>query len=192
MKRFALLMVGGALALGACHKEATTNDAAMNDGMTVNDTMTNDMSATNDMGTTAATGTADTAFLTEAIKGDNSEVAIGNLAATQGMSAAAKDFGKMLAADHGAHKVKAAALLTGAGGTSTDALSDEGQATLDKLKALKGADFDKAFKTAMVEDHNKDIAKNEKQAAGTDAAIAQLAKDTLPTLKKHLAAAQAL
>ena len=44
----------------------------------------------------------------------------------------------------------------------------------------------------MVEDHNKDIAKYEKQANAGDAKTAALAKDTLPTLRKHLGLAKAL
>lgn len=168
-----------ALALTACGKD---ND----DGATANTDTTN-VAMTNDTATTA-----DTAFLTDALKGDNGEVAIGKLAAAQGLSQKTKDFGTMLATDHGAHKDKVGTLLTGAGGSLTDDPSDGAKANLAKLTALKGAEFDKAFKTAMIEDHQKDIAKYEKQAAGSDAATAALAKDTLPTLKKHLETAKAL
>jgi putative membrane protein len=43
----------------------------------------------------------------------------------------------------------------------------------------------------MVADHKKDIAAYQKESKKTDAA-GQYAKDTLPTLQKHLDAAQAL
>ena len=75
---------------------------------------------------------------------------------------------------------------------ATSEPSPEGKANLDKLKPLKGAEFDKAFKAAMIEDHQKDIAKYEKQAASGDAQTAALAKETLPTLRKHLATAKSL
>jgi len=42
-----------------------------------------------------------------------------------------------------------------------------------------------------VADHKKDIKEFEKQAKGSDD-VASFAKDTLPTLKKHLQTAQSL
>ena len=56
----------------------------------------------------------------------------------------------------------------------------EAQANMDKLKGMSGEAFDKAFKAMMIEDHNMDIAKYEKQASSGDAKTAALAKDTLP------------
>jgi putative membrane protein len=73
-----------------------------------------------------------------------------------------------------------------------DEPSAEGKANLQMLKALSGAEFDKQFKAMMIEDHTKDIAKYERQTASTDAQTAALAQKTLPTLRKHLDAANAL
>ena len=47
------------------------------------------------------------------------------------------------------------------------------------------------FAHHMVADHRKDIAAYQKESKKTDA-VGQYAKDTLPTLQKHLDAAQAL
>jgi putative membrane protein len=44
---------------------------------------------------------------------------------------------------------------------------------------------------ATIEDHKKDIAAYEKEAQGTGP-VAEMAQQTLPTLKKHLEAAQKL
>ena len=126
------------------------------------------------------------------MKGDNGEVAIGELAQAQGESQAVKDFGKLLVADHGAHKQELGALAQAAGITTTDDPSDEAKANLEKLKALHGRAFDSEFKAMMVEDHTKDIAKYEKQASSGDADTAALAQKTLPTLRKHLDAANSL
>ena len=143
-----------------------------------------------------ATGTEtaaiDTAFVTDALKGDNGEVAIGQLAQAKGQSRGVKDFGKLLVTDHGAHKLKLAGLARSAGISVTDEPSDEAKANLEELKALQGAEFDKQFKTMMVEDHEKDIAKYKKQASSPDTQTAALAQETLPTLRKHLDAANAL
>jgi putative membrane protein len=126
------------------------------------------------------------------MKGDNGEVAIGRLAAAQGQSQGVKDFGNLLVTDHGAHKQELASLAQAAGAPVTDDPSDEAKANLEKLKALRGAEFDKQFKAMMIEDHTKDIAKYEKQASSGDSRTAALAQKTLPTLRKHLDAANAL
>jgi hypothetical protein len=44
----------------------------------------------------------------------------------------------------------------------------------------------------MVEDHTKDIAKYEKQETDGDPQTSGLAKETLPTLRKHLVTANSL
>ena len=183
-KTIPLISLAGMLAIAACqgnNTTATENTASADaNGMVPVDNMA------------APGGTVDTAFVTDAIKGDNSEVALGKLASTKASSQAAKAFGAMLVTDHGAHKTKLAALAAAAGSEVTDDPSEEGKANLDKLGKLSGAEFDKAFKTAMIEDHTKDIAKYEKQASSGDAQTAALAKETLPTLRKHLEAANAL
>jgi putative membrane protein len=185
MKQIGYGVVLCALALTACQK--TANDAAVNNDTAMAEPTANETAATN-----GVTTSVDADFVGEAMKGDNGEVAIGNLAAAQAGSQAAKDFGKTLATDHGAHKAKLAALASTNGIAVSDEPSDEGKANLDKLKGLSGAAFDKAFKQAMIEDHQKDIAKYEKQAASGDAQTAALAKETLPTLRKHLEMAKKL
>ena len=183
MKFLTLTAIAAVLALGACNKSDTTAD----DNFAIPNEVSND--ATANAG--AARG-IDTAFLTEAMQGDNGEVAIGQLAQAQGVSQKVKDFGKLLADDHGAHKEELKTLAATAGVAVADEPSAEGKANLEKLKTLSGVDFDKQFKSMMVEDHTKDITKYEKQAASADAQTAALAKKTLPTLRKHLDVAKAL
>jgi putative membrane protein len=65
------------------------------------------------------------------------------------------------------------------------------KATYLKLKILSGKSFDRAFANAMVKDHQGDIKDFQKEAAKTDAA-GDFAKQTLPTLHKHLQMAQSL
>lgn len=189
MKQFPLICAAAVLSLAACQKNQSYSD-------TTNDTAGNaaaeNTSAANMSANTASASSIDSQFVTDAIKGDNGEVRIGQMAQSQASSQAAKDFGKMLETDHGAHKAKLAAMASAAGIAVPDGPSDDGQKNIDKLKPLSGTAFDKAFKEAMIEDHNKDIAKYEKQASGTDSQTAAMAKDTLPVLKKHLATAKAL
>ena len=197
MKRSTYAAAAIAVALTACNKQtsnneamatnAATNAAAMNAG-TAN--MAGGNMAMNN--SVASTGAIDTAFVTEAMKGDNSEVALGSLAEQKGSSSGVKDLGKMLVTDHGAHKQVVAALAQKANVPVTNDLNDEAKAEQKKLEGLSGAAFDKEFVRATVEDHQKDIAKYEQEAKSSDAHTAAMAKTTLPTLRKHLQAAQAL
>ena len=183
MKSHALTAVAAVLAVAACNRsepEADLNQIVASEDLT------------NETASSSETASIDSAFVTDAIKGDNGEVAIGQLAQSKGQSRAVKDFGKLLVSDHGAHKQELVSLAQTAGVPVTEEPTDEGKANLEKLKGLRGTEFDKQFKTMMVEDHTKDIAKYESQASTGDAQTATLAQKTLPTLRKHLDAAKAL
>ena len=190
MKTFKIALFASACLVAACQKSSESNEAAVNDQTFGTENVAVDNNAASM--TNASASTVDSAFVTNALRGDNGEVAIGNLAATKASSQSAKDFGKMLAADHGAHKQKLVALASSTGIATTEEPSEEGKANLDKLEGLSGAAFDKAFKQAMIDDHQKDIAKYEKQASSGDPQTSALAKETLPTLRKHLETAQSL
>lgn len=184
MRKLALTAAVAVLGLAACRNDATTN---VDTNVATTDNLANETAAGN-----VAASSADAAFLTEAMQGDNAEVEIGQLAQAQGSSQKVKDFGKMLVDDHGAHKQEVVALANSAGVPVTDDPSPDGKANLDKLKALSGAEFDKQFKAMMIEAHTKTIAKFEQQAKSGDPQTAALANKTLPTLRKHLDAANAL
>lgn len=137
---------------------------------------------------------ADTSeFLTKAIKGDNSEMKLGALAARQGRSVKVKRFGAMLEHDHGKAKAQATPVAAKHGVVVPTEMADEAQAEFAKLRGMHGAAFDHEFGRYMVEDHKKDIADFEKEAASKDPAdVRGLARKTLPALRKHLATAQAI
>ena len=185
-RKIPALLLSAAFALAACQNKAgADNNMAAADELNMTDT---NMAVG---GTSTAAASIDSAFLTDAIKGDNSEVAMGQLAQQMGASQGVKDFGKTLATDHAAAKDQAAVLAQQAGMTVPTEMKDEAKAGLEKLKGLSGDAFDKAFVQMMIEDHQKDIAKFEQEADG-DGQTAALAMETLPTLKKHLEIAQSL
>jgi len=181
-------LLSTAFALAACGSRNDADNVAGADDL--NATVSNDMNSAADMNTAA--GTVDSAFLTDAMKGDNSEVALGKIAQSKGSSQGVKDLGTMLVTDHGAHKTEVAGIAQQNGVAVTDDIMDEAKTLETKLNGLSGAAFDKAFVDAAVEDHQKDIAKYEAQAKSGDATTAALANKTLPTLRKHLETAQKL
>lgn len=66
-------------------------------------------------------------------------------------------------------------------------MDDEHQKIYDKLKTLKGAEFDKCYMEAMVKDHEEAVKMFECEAKdGKDAAIKRLAATLEPAMKKHL------
>ena len=132
-------------------------------------------------------------FLSDAIKGDNSEMKLGALAVRQGGSDAVKHFGTVLERDHGRAKQQAAAVAKAHHVAVPTAMMPEAQAEYAKLKGMHGAAFDREFARYMVHDHEKDIADFRKEAQGSDPAdVRALARKTLPTLQKHLDTARSL
>lgn len=131
-------------------------------------------------------------FVDEAIKGDNSEIALGKLAQKQAASQGVRDFGATLVTDHTKARQEMVAAGKSLGVTPSDAMTPDGKEAYDMLAGKSGKDFDTAFVSHMVDDHKKDIAKFEEEAKANDAKASSLAKQQLPTLKKHLATAQSL
>jgi len=130
-------------------------------------------------------------FISNAIEGDIAEIDVGKLAQEKGKSEAVKQFGAMLVKDHGEHKTKAEQVASELGVTPPTGSSFGEKATYAKLKLLSGDTFDRSFAKSMVRDHQADIKEYKKEAGKNDPA-GQLAKATLPTLQKHLQAAQQL
>jgi|SwirhisoilCB2_FD_contig_101_2058225_length_862_multi_2_in_0_out_0_1 putative membrane protein len=134
---------------------------------------------------------ASKSFLKEAIQGNYAEVQMGELAQKNGQSDAIKSYGQMLVTDHGDANKKAIAVANDAKMTPPTGASRKQKADHEKMAKMTGTAFDKAFAKDMVKDHKKDIAAYRKEAKSKDAA-GQYAAQTLPTLQKHLEAAQKL
>lgn len=140
----------------------------------------------------AASAPAPKEFVTTAIKGDISEIKIGNLAQQQGGTAAVRDFGKTLVTDHTKGEDQAKMTAKQINVTPPDQPTTEAQDEYDKLAKLKGADFDNEFAQYMVKDHQQDIATFKDEAAAKNGPASTLAEQQLPTLQKHLQMAQSI
>jgi putative membrane protein len=133
----------------------------------------------------------DNKFLQDAAKGGMMEVHMGQLGLERGASPAVKALSQHLVNDHSAANKELAALAKQKG---VSLPGDDAQMAASLPFATKnGDDFDKAFARTAVEDHQKDIAEFEKEArSGNDPDLKNWASKTLPTLRAHLAEAQAL
>ncbi|HEY4359878.1 MAG TPA: DUF4142 domain-containing protein [Bryobacteraceae bacterium] len=134
---------------------------------------------------------ADAKFVKEASEGGLAEVQLGQLALQKAESQAVKDFAQHMVADHSKANEE---LKTTAGSVNmpvSTSLSVSDEALKVKLEALSGSAFDKSYMSAMVKDHQTDVAAFEKEASGGEnAKIKNFASKTLPTLKHHLSMAQ--
>jgi putative membrane protein len=135
---------------------------------------------------------ADQNFLKQAIQGNLAEVELGKLAQEKSMNDGVRSFGDMLVKDHSASNEKATDVASALGVTEPTEPSKKQKMMYDRLSKLSGSAFDRQFARMMVDDHQKDIKEFEKEAKSSNEQIAGFAKDTLPTLQKHLDTAKSL
>lgn len=137
------------------------------------------------------TMSGDQTFLKKAIEGGMAEVQLGQLAQKNASNSSVKQFGERMVTYHSKANDQAKSLAAQKNITPPTSLNSKDQATYRSLSAKTGAEFDKAYITAMIKDHNEDIAEFRHQAnSGTDPDIKAWAAKTLPTLEEHLKMAQ--
>lgn len=131
-------------------------------------------------------------FLHHALRGDNSEIMLGNLAADRARSPAVRDFGRTLVRDH--RKARAEVLHVGwrFGIRPDHRPSPEARDMRHRLMGLRGHEFDREFINYMVDDHRKDVDEFRDEAREDHGAVSDLAARQLPTLREHLRMARAL
>lgn len=132
-------------------------------------------------------------FATRAAQGGMAEVELGRLASQKAQNAEVKKFAQMMVQDHTNANTELKSLASKKNITLPTALDAEHKAVMDKLQGLSGAEFDKAYMDAMVEDHEKTVDLFQAQADdGADADLKAFAAKTLPKLKQHLEMAESI
>jgi putative membrane protein len=139
-----------------------------------------------------AQNVVDTArFAAKAASGGLMEVMLGELAQQKGQSAAVKQFGQTMVTDHGKANAELKSLAQSKKIALPTAPLPMHQQHIDHLKTLSGAQFDQAYMSMMVKDHQKDIGefKQATMANQEPAEVKAFAQKTLPVLQRHLALA---
>jgi putative membrane protein len=188
------LIASGCWVMVACNDagngdtDGTTGNADTNASVTT-DTSNN---ATN-TNQSAPADSATVMFMTKAASGGMMEVQLGQLAQQQAQNQRVKDFGAMMVRDHGKANDELKTLATGKNVTLSDSLMPEHKHHVTGLQNKKGAAFDKAYMSMMVQDHQKDVQDYEK-ASNTlsDGEVKAFATRTLPVLRAHLDSATAI
>jgi putative membrane protein len=188
MKKLNVLFLAGATALTfqACNSSNKSSTDVAQDSNATKDTSA--VMASNDtMAKTPLKVDKDDAdFAVEAANGGMAEVQLGQLAQTKATSPEVKAFAAKMITDHTKANEKMMALAKQKNITLPAAINNEEQKLMADLSKKTGADFDKAYVKAMVDDHDKDVKMFEKEATdGKDADVKSFASTTLPVLKMH-------
>jgi putative membrane protein len=197
------LACAGALMAG-CNGNRTSNTS-------------NTIAASNDADTTGTAGagvsTSDKNWVSDQLADGTAEIELAKMAKDHAASADVKQFADMMIQDHtkAGDELKHIAMTYA---IPTDVkIDNKHQNLMDKLSKLKGADFDKEYMNAMVDDHqdavqdlrsradekrslsdrvtgknpeNAGAVKPEQADNHVDASINQWAANTLPTVEHHL------
>ena len=170
---------------GAAGRMST--DTGMNNRM--------DTSSAGKMGGSAANNVndKDKKFIMEAASGGMMEVQAGQLAATNASSDRVKAFGNMMVQDHTNANNELKALATSKNVMVPDSMMAKHREHVNMLKKKTGKDFDKAYMSMMVMDHNEDVSKFQMESkSASDADVKAFASKTLPVLRTHLDSAKAI
>ena len=141
----------------------------------------------------AAEPLTDSQFVDKAGAGGMAEVELAKLAQKNAQSAEVKKIAKTIQQDHEKAGQKLQAIAKDKGLTVPQALPPEQQGLVDQLSGVQGQQFDQKYLATLIDEHQKDIAffEDAAQSSQLSAELQQFAKETLPTLEKHLALAQA-
>jgi len=144
-------------------------------------------------GSSKIAASADNEFVRKASASGLAEVALGQLGASQGSSAATKSFGEQMVKDHTAANEELKTIASSKNLTVSPAPMPADKETADAMSKKSGDAFDKAFAKKMVADHQKAVALFTKEStSGKDPELKAFATKTLPTLKEHLEMAKKL
>lgn len=130
-------------------------------------------------------------FLKKASEANTFEIELGRLAQKNASSEAVKKFGERMVTDHSKLEQQTRSVATATGTALPSGAGTENRAEYTRLAAKMGSDFDKAYISLMIKDHEHDIAAFQNEAnSGTNPEIKSMASEALPTLNEHLRLAQ--
>jgi len=178
---YLLLIAGTALAFQACNHAKDAKETADSLNKT-KDTTTNAMNTGG-----IAVNSDDAKFATAAANGGMAEVALGKLALTKTGNADIKDFASMMVTDHSKANDELMAIAKMKNITLPAEPDSAHIKKMDELSKKNGADFDKAYVSAMIDGHKKtlDLMNNEAKN-GSDTTLKAFAAKTAPIVQSHL------
>ena len=178
-----------------CRRETPDPDMAAATATTATDT-SGTMSAT----TTASTGgsvsamsPADKEFVIQAANSSLAEIQLSTPVAQRAENPEVRSFAQRMVTEHGQSNQELQQLATTHGIGLPTALESEHQETLESMQSLAGAELDRTYMEAMVENHQKAVSlfENGERSVQQPDLRAWVAR-TLPALRDHLQHARTL
>lgn len=134
-----------------------------------------------------AVDAADAKFATTAAVGGMAEVALGKLALEKSSNAQVKEFATMMVSDHGKVNEELMSIGKMKNITLPMTVDSDHQKKMDDLSKKTGADFDKAYVSAMVDGHTSTLKlMNDEAKDGKDVDLKAFAAKTAPMVQSHL------
>jgi putative membrane protein len=126
-------------------------------------------------------------FVKEASAGNQSEIALAQLAQSKAQNPEVKNLAEMIQKDHQQAQEKLQTIAQAHNVTLDTTPSWTQRRAQSKLEKLSGAEFDQQYAKDMLEDHAADIKKFEKASQNIeDSDVKQYAQEILPKLQAHL------
>jgi putative membrane protein len=136
---------------------------------------------------------SDKTFIKKAAEGGMAEVELGKLAAEKGSSEDVKKFGQRMVEDHSKANDQLKQVASSKGVEVPADLNAKDKATKARLSKLSGEQFDKAYMSDMVKDHQQDVAEFRKESKmAKDPEVKSFASQTLPVIEDHLKEARSI
>lgn len=130
-------------------------------------------------------------FVAKMANGGMAEVELGRLAVKNASSPDVKAFGQRMIDDHSKAGDELKAIADRKNIAWPTKLDSKEQALHDRLAALNGDAFDRAYIKAMISDHKKDVSELKTESkSGKDADVKAWATQTLPVVEDHLSQAE--
>jgi putative membrane protein len=129
----------------------------------------------------------DKAFVKKALEGSMAEVQMGQLALQKSSDDQVKQFAQRMVDDHGKMVDQMKPVAEQMGVKVPDSPSKGQMKSMEKMKALSGDDFDKAYIKDMVKDHKKDSSEFKQEAQSTqNPQLKELVTQGSQTIDSHL------
>ncbi|MFL6722236.1 MAG: DUF4142 domain-containing protein [Sphingomonas sp.] len=144
------------------------------------------------MTSTAALAAPAPVFLTDAIRGNFSEVTLGRMIQNRGATPNIRQFGAMLVRDHSNGLAQAQQIAARLRLRIPAMLTPQARSERVLLQRLGGRAFDREARRYMINDHLQDIAKFKAQVRSGDRATSGYAAATVPVMQRHLATARSI
>ena len=144
------------------------------------------------VGTSGAIAAGDRDFVQDQIQDGQKEVALGELAQKRATNAQVKKFAQMMVQDHQAAGTELKQLASKHNVQLDADTAEDVTEARERMMKLEGREFDQAYMSAMVQEHEEAVNEVEKKVESDNADVRQWATKTLPKLRQHLEEARRL